>query len=83
MAIFMKTVSFATVFFHINHRWQTSCWLVHPFIDKDALDPQDWFTVVIRYGERMILAGQVFEGEKVHEILCCPAFKRNVEKNWK
>ena len=48
--------------------------------DQDALDPLHWFAVVIKYGERMVLVGWVFEEKKYMKSCGCPDLKTNVKK---
>ena len=50
---------------------------------KDALYPLDWFAVVIKYGEKMVLSGRVFEEKKYMKSCGCPAFKTNIENKFK
>ena len=50
---------------------------------QDPLDPLHWFAFVIKYGERMVLAGSVFEEKKFMKSFGCPDFKTNVAKKIK
>ena len=51
------------------------------FFYKNALDPLDWFTGVIKCGERIVLSGRVFEEKKFMKFCGCPAFKTCWQKN--
>ena len=67
----MKQLLFEVILF-INQ------WISHPnYFYNDALDPLDWFAVVIKYGERMALSWWVlvFEKKKCMKSCGCSAFK--------
>ena len=53
------------------------------FSDKAVLESQDWFTKLIKYVEKWVLSGQVFEvfEEKKSTNSCgCPALSEDVTK---